>query len=1122
MASNDFWLHINNNDSSMPYGTPDDEQKASQTSSKNLNNIFDQSNSDQERCMIKKQIQENGISSVFGQTYMESQLQENLPINKNGNPIIPKGVLMFGKTFSADDFQSKRVLTDEEAQEIVISTISHDAEIARTMLMQQNNGFVSNLYNKYKEWKDDDLSLTNVEEAVVLQQECADNLQKAKDGTLSKREYFLQNREHLKTMMKRRLFRKDENTGLDFLDRNRGNLSKEEFEKLMEDYINSEIEKIDKLDSLKNIQHKLILMSDAEIEHLLDGYHKNAQEYAAIKNNNNKPSDMNGYKGLSPIDAPSQGIPKEYDTIEPMTFEEVFKLERNQEYSKEKIENYERQEDKRQYVIDKYIEYQQCATILDNYYNEYYGEYFEDINNFKQLYNETLSDLTEELFNNEEPEGKIKVISNEIQSKMNSAFGDNYVTNLVKAMQQDNQTIIDRTTGVTQVTGLGMTVVGGVLCFTPAAAVGAGLVTLGNTLSIGGLAAENVLGYTEALTRQHIESEEIEELNNSLFMDAGGFLIGAAAGKVGMKAFNKLIDVKLAEVFKVQTFKGNRAEALKQVFTNPEYLKNFMQAAGVKISADFLISYAGDLAMSEVLGTDDDWMSLLKANLIGVAASTSGDVSSIARIGIKGEKYRELKQQVQNRSQEYRESLNQFFAETNTNYKKPIDKYQQVIEKAVKCYEEYGVKVEFEDVQGEYGEAVFEIYKELNNFSKINGLDIPNKIVLKKGKETEVYWDKNTNEVTYVIGDEIKANDVRYSLRHEFVHGNDTKPELGDNFPESFKIENLCEYIKEMLKAGLTPDEITYAFQNRKEFIAIASQGDVSKYDKIKSLLVDCGMPKEVLEMPLADIHSRDNNYLSEELDKITQETIAQINNNGGVGYKHSGDRLYARPSYKQGNSIRRFGSDPSMGMSSEQKTNIQNPKDIVFRIKTRKQINDSYTDSNGTKFFKWEFKDGDTKIQYWGDSNGKMNTLIKVERFNDDGSGLVVNFPNNGQYSWDTSLSKNVDLFSRNEGETISEADAAEFLCKDFANAATGFCQYDKGSRYDEGAESTGLKYLYTVIEEIDGVPTNSHMELKTFDDYSYCGDARFFASKPSYNNDTNVLTVNLNIFCPESPLHK
>lgn len=58
-----------------------------------------------------------------------------------------------------------------------------------------------------------------------------------------------------------------------------------------------------------------------------------------------------------------------------------------------------------------------------------------------------------------------------------------------------------------------------------------------------------------------------------------------------------------------------------------------MTAAGAKLGSDFIISYAGDLAMMGVLDTKDDWKSLLQANLTGILVGMSGDIKDAARVG---------------------------------------------------------------------------------------------------------------------------------------------------------------------------------------------------------------------------------------------------------------------------------------------------------------------------------------------------------------------------------------------------------------------------------------------------------------------------------------------------------
>lgn len=604
-------------------------------------------------------------------------------------------------------------LTEEQAQEEVISTISEDTANARTLLMKQDNGHISQLYNDAKELFDTDLSLSNVEEAFMLQEECLENLSKAKEGKLSKREYFLQNREHLKAMMKRRLFRKDENTGLDFLDNNRGKMSKQEFAKLMEDYINEKINEIDRLDSLNKIQHSLLTMGASGVNNVLKKYQKAAQ--------NKQITDFSVESKSAKLPSKTSAIPQKYNTTEPMTFKEVFEIERNQEYSKDRVEAYISQKQKTDFAVGAYNKYQSfkmnSSEILNDYTKSVAGTYTfgggmaagvqpnpekqmqKVLEAFESYYanpidpNSARNEIEALIKDNKLPisviqtsEGKLsldlsklktdveknnvlnkllhledaklesklkttlggevdemlEMLSTNTQNAFTNAYGHDFTNELVQEMSDDNKTFIQKYTGNTSQIGMGLTVVGGVLCFTPLAGVGATMVGIGNAMAIGGMVAESALGFEEALSRSNLNPEEIKELSKTLVMNAGGFVVGYKAGQTGMKAFNKLIDKKLAEVFKTEMANGNRAEALKQVFSNPEYLKNFMQAAGVKLSADFMISYAGDLAMMGILDTNDDWKSLLQSNLIGIMTSMSGDLKNVADMGIKGNKVKAI------------------------------------------------------------------------------------------------------------------------------------------------------------------------------------------------------------------------------------------------------------------------------------------------------------------------------------------------------------------------------------------------------------------------------------------------------------------------------------------------
>lgn len=225
------------------------------------------------------------------------------------------------------------------------------------------------------------------------------------------------------------------------------------------------------------------------------------------------------------------------------------------------------------------------------------------------------------------------------------ALGQMCADQIVDMYKADNGTVIQRCTGVIKTTGMVMVVIGGVLCVTPAVGVGAAMTAMGGKMAIGGMVADYALQYTEALTRDEISEEELANVSKYFIMDAAGFIIGFKAGQMGNKVFSKILDKKLGEVLKQEITTGNRMQALKTVISNKSLLKNFMKAAGAKIGTDFLISYVGDLVMMGILDTEDDYLSLLKANLLGIVVGTSGDLANIGHLSAKHQRYLELREQ---------------------------------------------------------------------------------------------------------------------------------------------------------------------------------------------------------------------------------------------------------------------------------------------------------------------------------------------------------------------------------------------------------------------------------------------------------------------------------------------
>ena len=135
---------------------------------------------------------------------------------------------------------------------------------------------------------------------------------------------------------------------------------------------------------------------------------------------------------------------------------------------------------------------------------------------------------------------------------------------------------------------------------------------------------------------------------------------------------------------------------------------------------------------------------------------------------------------------------------------------------------------------------------------------------------------------------------VQYSIRHELTHINDKKKSCPmpegiaaqmkvldpENGTTSTEIDFLnCKYRSEFLRAGIDPYHVKYAYNNADEFIAVAAEGDMSKYSpEFKKLLIDLGMPEYMFSMKVTnpdiikkvkDAETLQNMYPDETLEGI-------------------------------------------------------------------------------------------------------------------------------------------------------------------------------------------------------------------------------------------------------------
>ena len=553
----------------------------------------------------------------------------------------------------------------EEAQDFAIENISQNVQDAFAVFYAQDNGIITKGYDSIKEFFDGELSSKNVGDVLRNEQKSVEYLTKAKEGTLSKKQYYIENKERLKEMMLKRVYERDESTGDSFIDRMRGDLSKNEFAKLIETTIDARLDSLTNLGAeksikaIKGLQHQLVTMDDKALEEFLNELNKTAREQK-IKSHN--------IEGQPSIKQPE--IPIEFTSEEPMTFEEVYKLERGTNFNEALMENLAKNKGEINFAIGAFNKYNQFKTEADRLLDEYSEatKVYTDENNISTAGHEPNADLRADdvlnLYksyyeNSPDPDAAKKNLEN-IINKTNlpvqlknegngdftldlSALGDNYRQNkvlntilkmgiqeeknkldkllggktieefaknyetsykatlgsenaneLAKAMEADNMTAIQRYTGNTAMSGMGLMVIGGVLTVTPAAPLGGVLLAAGQVTALTGIAAKNMLGFTDALTRDEINEEEIKELSKNLAMDIGGFVIGGAAGRKGL------------EVGKALAEKGYST------------LTSMVAEHGT----DFTLSLAGDLAMMGALNSSDTAEGLTEGNFIGVLVST--------------------------------------------------------------------------------------------------------------------------------------------------------------------------------------------------------------------------------------------------------------------------------------------------------------------------------------------------------------------------------------------------------------------------------------------------------------------------------------------------------------------
>lgn len=133
-------------------------------------------------------------------------------------------------------------------------------------------------------------------------------------------------------------------------------------------------------------------------------------------------------------------------------------------------------------------------------------------------------------------------------------------------------------------------------------------------------------------------------------------------------------------------------------------------------------------------------------------------------------------------------------------------------------------------------------------------------------EESAIGHMEDSNNSVHIDGS--TSDSIKWIIRHELAHAYDYYPKVEDGNLNGIDIDKIivkkvgpfgkhgdlmwdkCLYKDEFLNAGIAPNHIKHAYVDKFEFIAIAAQGDCSKYSpEFKEILVKLGLPKYVLEM---------------------------------------------------------------------------------------------------------------------------------------------------------------------------------------------------------------------------------------------------------------------------------
>lgn len=214
---------------------------------------------------------------------------------------------------------------------------------------------------------------------------------------------------------------------------------------------------------------------------------------------------------------------------------------------------------------------------------------------------------------------------------------------------------------------------------------------------------------------------------------------------------------------------------------------------------------------------------------------------------------------------------------------------KEIRAKCAEINEKFGTKVFLSNEHSNDDISLNYIKEELSDWQKASGGEAKIPTVLDFSKIKREYIDEGSAYGQGSAGgfqerfnnsisiDGLSVEKIKYAIRHEMTHLNDLKK--GKNIPEKYNLEEImpkkkikikdaqlnekeisvpdfenCKYKEEFYNAGIAREHVLYAYNNTKEFIAVASEGRMSQYSSgFKQMLVDFGMPEWMFKMKHSD-----------------------------------------------------------------------------------------------------------------------------------------------------------------------------------------------------------------------------------------------------------------------------